>query len=45
MLTIENAPSLTELAREIREACQAAQQSGLTALDHLAKPSTRRRNK
>jgi hypothetical protein len=35
MLTIENAPSLTELAREIREACQAARQSGLTALDHI----------
>jgi hypothetical protein len=35
MFTIENAPSLTELAREVREACQAARQSGLTALHHV----------
>jgi hypothetical protein len=33
--TIQNAPSLTELAREVREACQAARQSSLTALDHI----------
>jgi hypothetical protein len=35
MTMIENASSLTELAREIREACQAARRSGLTALDHI----------
>jgi hypothetical protein len=35
MPTIQNAPSLTELAREVREACQAARQSSLTALDHI----------
>jgi hypothetical protein len=35
MSAIENAPSLTELARQVREACQAARQSGLTALDHI----------
>jgi hypothetical protein len=35
MTMIENASSLTELAHVIREACQAARQSGLTALDHI----------
>jgi hypothetical protein len=34
-MMIENASSLTPLAHQIREACQAVRQSGLTALDHI----------